>query len=294
MDPFCSSPFWGVPLCAAFHPEAPIWVFQKERNLAVLVQHEGLLLPPDCVWMLGGSVFGPDPGPFCYRLLKEIERDPRLPRTVLFAGLFSGHPLICEPVWHGWPHRELAPMGRYVASLEGGIDGFLSRRSRNFRSRLNRSLKAALGGGLEPEFWQTAPDTARIDELWHRVLEIEKRSWKGLAGRGIDGSNMDRFYRTMLPLLAEYEGVRGLFLTRDGEDLAYLFGAVRHTHFRGLQFSYVDSEKGGLGNVCQYLMLEKLCEEGCLAYDLGQAMEYKARWADENILSWSYVVRAGR
>lgn len=244
--------------------------------------------------MLGASIFGPDPLSFSRELFERLRADPTLPGTAVFSGFLSGHPLASSRFWREFAHRELPPAGRHVASLEGGLEGFLSRRSPNFRSRLKRTVNKVLAAGAEPEFWPNAPDQAQTEQLWSRVLKVEQSSWKGLAGRGIDGSNMESFYRRMLPLLGRHNGVRGLFLTRDGQDLAYLFGGVCGRRFRGLQFSYRDTEKEGLGNVCQFLMLEKLCEEGCQVYDLGQAMPYKARWADENLQSRTFVVQLRR
>jgi len=62
--------------------------------------------------------------------------------------------------------------------------------------------------------------------------------------------------------------------------------------YRGLQLSYHD-DYGDLspGNLAQLAILEGLCEEGVETYDMGQAMDYKSRWADEERESIALIVR---
>src|SRR5512144_3034590 len=50
-----------------------------------------------------------------------------------------------------WERRRGQPTIRFVASLDGGIDGFLSRRSRELRTSLRKSRRAAVAEGITYE-----------------------------------------------------------------------------------------------------------------------------------------------
>ena len=296
LDPYCSSYYWGLALCQAFQPEGRLYCYtdSSERFAAFyerVVEGGELVLPPDGMWLLGSPILGPEPLSFFRELIGYWRKHPPKGkiRQVMIGGLYLSHPLIASGFWEKLGGWEIESSGRMIASLEGGFDGFMSRRSKNFRSRLRRTVKASLAEGVELEFLpkSASPDKARA--IAERIFRLEKRSWKGQARRGIDNGGMRQFYELMIPRLAEDGLFRGLFLTRDGMDLAYLFGAYFQGYFRGLQFSYHDETASGLGNVCQYHMIQALVEEGCRDYDLGQAMEYKRRWAEHHIESRSFV-----
>ena len=296
MDRFCSSPFWGIPLNDAFQGASPIFVYQNgDRDLGIFIERKVrggvLVMPVDGMWLLGTPLLSAQPTRLFQSLATYWAAHPLSEgvRQIMFSGIYPSSPL-CDPrLWerlNGW---EIDPSGRMVASLKGGLDGFMSRRSKNFRSRLRRTVKAAKRDGIRVEFMSNAPDTRSLSSLLERVFDLEGQSWKGQSKRGIDSGGMRRFYEIMVPLLASEGRLRGLFLVRDGRDLAYLFGGFFDGYFRGLQFSYLHDVKLGLGNVCQYHMIRRLVEEGCQEYDLGQAMEYKARWAENHIESKTFV-----
>jgi len=297
LDNYCSSPYWGVPLDKAFHSGGELVCYRApgEANLAVFYEREvqggTLLVPPDAFWLLGSPLLGPDPRAQLGELLRfwSAHPSPQGIRQVLISGLYPDHPLLDVRFWEPLGGWEIETSQRMVASLEGGVDGFMSRRSKNFRSRLRRTIKAATASGLEVEPMPVSCSAAEANAILERVFEIESRSWKGLSGQGIDQGNMREFYRCMVPLLASKGRLRGLFLTRDGSDKAYLFGGLFDDCFRGLQFSFLNTETIGLGNVCQFHMLSLLCQEGCKDYDLGQGMDYKKRWSESHIVSRSFV-----
>ena len=59
-------------------------------------------------------------------------------------------------------------------------------------------------------------------------------------------------------------------------------GGVFAGEYRGLQFSFDDAFRWlGLGNLLQLRQIEALCSEGVELYDLGTAMPYKERWAEQ-------------
>jgi hypothetical protein len=296
-DRYCSSPYWGVSLAAAFFGRGEMFVYRDGQDMAVFqemdVEGGRLVMPCDVMWCLGCPIMAADPGGFLQKLCRYWEQLGGL-RQVTISGPYLDNPIWQSPHWQRYPHWELPAAGRQVASLQGGLDGFLSRRTANFRSRLRRAVKKAFdGGGVEVEYWPHQATPAEVAALLQRAMRVEAASWKGLAGQGVNRGQMASFYRHMLPLLAQHGRLRGLFLTRDGEDLSYLFGARFADDFRGLQFSYLESETDSLGNVSQWMMLQQLVQEGCQNYDLGQAMSYKQRWAENNIASRALAFQLG-
>lgn len=296
IDRYCSSPFWGIPLCAAFQDDGDIFVYRAaEDHFAVFCERQVkggvLILPADGMWLLGTPIMSNQPTAFFKELVRYWAANPHPAgvRQILIGGLYEQSSLLRSNFWKPLGGWELDDSQRMVASLDGGLDGFLSRRSRNFRSRLRRTVKAAEQDQLIVEPMEKSPSEGDCRVILERIFAIESRCWKGQKGQGINTGGMRRFYELMIPLLARHGNLRGLFLTRDGQDCAYLFGAHFNGYFRGLQFSFCSNETLGLGNVCQYHMINSLLEEGCGLYDLGQGMAYKKRWSEHHISSRSFV-----
>jgi CelD/BcsL family acetyltransferase involved in cellulose biosynthesis len=203
--------------------------------------------------------------------------------VICLSGLLHGSPLL-DAVIRGFDGRcEVVETGatvRHVASLRGGIDGFLGRRSKNFRRNLRRALSRAADAGIqfEPADASTAP---AADATLERILAVERRSWKGLAEVGIDNPRMSGFYRAMLRRLGSRGADRVRFAHHDGADVAFILGGTFAHTYRGLQMSQAaDYRSYELGNLCQYHEIVSLCADGVTEYDLGTAMEYKERWAE--------------
>ena len=96
----------------------------------------------------------------------------------------------------------------------------------------------------------------------------------------------------MVPRLAQGDGLRMLFAIHGGEDVAYVFGGVFRGVYRGLQMSFdVECREMSLGNLVQYAMVQRLCEEGVEIYDLGSDLDYKRRWAEELHETVALIVR---
>lgn len=286
-DKYCSSPFWGLPLAHAFHVRSQLYIYRDGQDLGVFqeldVEGGRVILPCDVMWCLGSPILAQDGADFLHRLSVHWEKTRQDVYQITIAGPYTDSPIWQSRVWKMYPHWEQSAAGRQVASLEGGVDGFMSRRSTNFRSRLRRAVKKAEETGVRVEFWPHQADRQQTLELLERAMRVEQESWKGIAGQGVNRGQMNDFYRAMLPRLAARGRLRGIFLTRDGRDLSYLFGASFAEGFRGLQFSFLETESSSLGNVGQWHMLCHLVEQGCQFYDLGQAMEYKSRWAERLI-----------
>ena len=179
-----------------------------------------------------------------------------------------------------WERRRGQPTVRHVASLDGGVDGFLARRSRELRKSLRKSLRAADDAGLTFESVRATRGEARA--LYERIQAVETRSWKSQEGVGISAGPMRAFYAAMLPRLCALGQQRTIFARQHGRDVGYILGAVMGGEYRGLQFSYDDElSRLGIGGLLQYHQVVELCDEGVARYDLGTEMDYKRRWAED-------------
>jgi hypothetical protein len=169
------------------------------------------------------------------------------------------------------------PCQRRVAELAGGLDGFFSRRSPKFRASVRRAERVARAEGFAAELHTGGA----LDALFARVLDVERRSWKGRRGEGIDRGLPRDFYRMIIERLLARGTLRLLFVRRGERDVAYVLGGLFGDTYRGLQVSFDEAAaEAAPGNLAQLWMIEALCEEGVARYDLGTDMPYKRRWAE--------------
>jgi hypothetical protein len=248
------------------------------------------LEPLEAAWCLASPLaFSGDPAALARELAAELMRDE--PSAVLFlAGIVETSSLFRALVTALAPAYRLSarvapPTRRFRASLEGGVDGFLSRRSPSFRAGLRQAVRKASASGVrfEPVRVESEADAT---VLYARLLAVEARSWKGLAGDGLTLPEMQKFYAEMLPRLARKSAIRAQVGVCDGEDVAMVVGGVVDTAegpvYRGLQFSFDDAHRSlSLGNLAQLAQITTLTAEGVAIYDLGSEVEYKRRWGEQ-------------
>jgi len=288
IDRFCSSSAWVIPAARALMPARQSWILRGEHGWLTMMlgRHPSGIAyvePMELAWGMASPLIGADPVALAGEVAAEISAR-RDWNVMLLAGLAPDGAML-PALMRALPARIERRFGqstiRLVASLEGGVDGFLARRSRNFRKALRATLRDADAAGITIESVQLDdPDDAPA--LYERILAVETRSWKGEEGVGIHQGPMNHFYREMLPRLAAHGRQRTLFAQRDGRDLAYCLGAVFDGEYRGLQFSFDrELERHSLGSLLQYHQIARLCDEGVRRYDLGQDMDYKRRWAEE-------------
>ncbi len=174
-----------------------------------------------------------------------------------------------------------------AASLEGGIDGFLGRRSGNFRRKLRQQQRRAADAGVRFEHF--SPTTREdADRCFARMVSVEQRSWKGLGRCGMDSPDALRFYAAMLRRLAALGRARIGFAQAADADIGFIFGGVTGSIYRGQQFSFDhDWAPFSIGNLLQFEQVSRCCEEGVTRYDLGPLlgprMAYKIHWAERQL-----------
>ena len=112
----------------------------------------------------------------------------------------------------------------------------------------------------------------------------EERSWKGMAGVGVQEGEARDFYQEVAQRLAECGELRVLLGRQARRDVVFVLGGVFGDTFRGLQMSFDDELRDlSLGNLGQYETMQALAAEGVAQYDLGTEMPYKMRWAPEGL-----------
>lgn len=296
-DRYCTQSAWVLPAQRAFAATATPWIHQFDEGFIALMRLETTigrtLLPLEASWGLSTGIVGPALDGVARRLSEALFADRAAWDAVFLSGLVRGGGDFTALV-HGLQRRCRLGIGqptvRCVASLEGGMEGFLSRRTAHFRKNLRRAERRAEG---KLRFERHNPET--VDEalmLYQRVLAVEARSWKGMSGHGIGGGAMEVFYGDMIPRLVPERRARFTFAWEGEEPVGYVLGGVRGGTYRGLQVSFdARLEELSVGNLLQLNTIRGLCEEGVAAYDLGTDMEYKQAWAEQRIETVPLVIR---
>ncbi len=287
IDRFCSSSAWILAATAALMPPRAPFSFKGEYGYFAAMRgvHPAgfpYVEPVELAWGLASPLIGSDPVGLVGEVVPLLasRRDWQL---AIFAGLTVTGPqrrALDATLPARWERRRGQPTIRHVASLEGGVDGFLARRSRELRKSLRKSLRAAEAAGMT--FESVRATSVEAAALYDRVQAVEARSWKSREGVGIQTGPMRAFYGAMLPRLCALGQQRTIFARMHDRDVGYILGAVMAGEYRGLQFSY-DEELAqfGIGGLLQYQQVVALCDEGIARYDLGTEMDYKRRWAEE-------------
>lgn len=169
------------------------------------------------------------------------------------------------------------------ADISDGAEAFLARRNGRFRSNIRRAVRRAEKEGVEFE-WYAGP-VEDGEALFERALEVEQYSWKYQDGKSIFLiPRYQHFYGILARRLGQKGNFRMLFARHEGRDIAYVFGGVLGDVYRGFQLSYHNTYSHlSLGHLIQWEMIQRLAAEGIGLYDLGMAMDYKRRWADQTL-----------
>lgn len=249
------------------------------------------LEPLELAWGLASPLLGADVDACVAMAVDRLAREPGW-HLALLAGIQAGgaHTVALQRYLpRGWALKLGQTSLRNRASLHDGLEGFMARRSPQFRKNLGKNVRRAAAAGIA--FTSVSITSENADGLFARILACEQHSWKGRDGVGMSVESMRDFYAAMLPRLGRTGAGRLMFATLDGNDIAYVLGARIGDEYRGLQFSYHDEFANlSLGSLCQYHQIVALIAEGVTLYDLGSEMEYKQRWAEQAFVTQIHVV----
>lgn len=297
VDRFCASSAWILSAHEAFTSEAALHVLRTDEGWAPLMRMRTVLgwtwMPLEASWGLAAPCVGADPGAVATALAEHALAHREGWDALFLSGLTRGGPAFNKLI-HAFSRRHRLGLGqktvRCVASLEGGMDGFWSRRSGRFRKNLRRDARRA-SDALVFERHGTGADVD-ASALFARIVAVEATSWKAHDGHGIHEGPMRDFYAAMVPRLAAEGRLRVTFATLEGRDVGYVLGGVAGPSYRGLQISFDRTYHAwALGNRLQLATIEGLVDEGCASYDLGTDMAYKRRWAEQTVETVPLVVR---
>lgn len=298
VDQFCTSSLWLAPSVAHLMTPLEVHIYREADAYVALAasrQSEGILLlhPLEAMWGLSCPLVGPDPRGVVELFLEVSARCKGL-GLLLLTGLAEESALarsLLPALTHRYPVARGPVTRRHLANLSDGLQGFLARRSAAFRRGLRRAEARARARDLR---FETADecDPAEADESFERILGVERRSWKGASGVGIDREPMRSFYREMNRRLVRRKSRRLVFARIDGEDVAYVLGGVLGRTYRGLQFSFDRRfSRLALGNLCQIEEIRRSAEMGANWYDLGTEAAYKKRWGERVFATSSLLVQ---
>ena len=284
IDVFCSTSHWILPAQRVYAPGTKPFIWRTENAYCVfmLVQVQAdviCAMPLEIGWGLACPLIGVDAERVVGGLASALSRASLKPDYVLVTGLSEEGRLsrALDARFGGRMRLEDTQIcERRVASLDGGIDAYLARRSPKFRADLRRSERNLDRSGATADYLTSGS----VDEIIHRVVAVEQESWKGQSEQGVDTGLPLDFYREIIETLLDKGTFRALFIQKDGLDIGFAFGGIEGSLFRGLQLSYRrDAAALSPGNMAQLKLLRCLTAEGVETYDLGMDMPYKARWA---------------
>jgi hypothetical protein len=301
-DPFCCRSEWQLSFHEAFtppfHPPRTLRLRSCDGAVMALAERDDprigpLLEPVEAHWMFGTPLLGEG----AVALLDDFLRERDVLPSVLISALQPDDPRRAELMLtfrDRFDFYRTPPETLCRASLDGGLDGYLSRRASKLRRDLRRQARKAEARGVTFER-HTPRDDDEAAAVYARLLAIEERSWKGVGKCGMAEQPSRRFYGIILRRGAA-GGIGRVMIARDadGDDIGFIFGNVAGTTYRGQQFSFIESWRdASLGNLLQLEQLRWLCEEGVQRYDMGPFMDYKRRWTETAVPIENWVLRPG-
>jgi CelD/BcsL family acetyltransferase involved in cellulose biosynthesis len=286
-DPLCCRTEWQLSFHETFAPRRRLLVHAENGSLVALARRHdarlgAVLEPLEAHWGFASPLLGPN----AVELLRDLlaERLRGAPVSLLITGLVEGGPQLAA--LDRSMSRGFAVLGGRTesvcsASLEGGLGGFLARRSALLRKRLRQAARRAAQRGVTFERHQPRAAEAAA-AAYVRMLAVEAQSWKGLGECGISESPAREFYAAMLRRLAVAGCARVVFARCDERDVGFMFGGVAGDRYRGQQFSFAEDFRAySIGNLLQLEQIRWLAEEGARHYDMGQLMDYKQHWTEQ-------------
>lgn len=301
-DPFCCGTQWQLSYHEAFDPDRNLYIRESSDSLIAFAQAPqslrlNLFMPVEAHWFFGCPLMGTGAVELLDEAIEELAR--YLPASdskpsFLISGIRPGGVLyrqLRQRFGHRFGFGKLQSDTQCAASLAGGLDGFLSRRSSNHRRNLKKQSQRARRLGVYFERCQPTNES-EVSRIYDRIIEVEKASWKGIGQCGMAEQPARQYYNLMLKRLAVSGSARIIMARHGDRDIGFIFGGIASNIYRGQQFSFSDDwSKFSIGNLLQLEQIGWLCEESIKRYDMGPMMGYKHHWTERkfNIETWLLI-----
>lgn len=303
-DPFCCTPSWQLSFHYAFNPNRRLLIKESSNNVIAFAEKvfspkNIFLTPIEPYWFFGCPLMGRYSVELFSETIANLKRHySSLTPNIAISGIRPNGALYnrLSKVFGAKYDFSLHSSGlQCAASLSGGLDGYLSRRSGNQRRKLKMQLKSARNEGIW--FERIAPTTSKESEkTYSRMLSVELNSWKGISQCGMEQEPAKSFYKVMIEQLTLSREARVIFARHGNNDIGFIFGGMAGKIYRGQQFSYNENWKRfSIGNILQIEQIRWLCEEGAKRYDMGplqgEKMNYKHHWTEKEFELETWILR---
>lgn len=308
-DPFSCLPSWQLAFNETRDPRSRILIRRSTDSLIAFSQRsvspnvrrasDFYLKSIEHGWCFGSNVLGAHGAELLHDTMIELERLywRRFP-PIMISGIAPNgatYRALKKYFSKDFTFHRFQAGTQCGASLKGGLDGYYSRRSANHRRKTLKQIRRAREAGVV--FERHNPRTeVEADDIYSRMLDVERISWKGIDECGMDEPVSRAFYDALLKRLTQTGDARIIMAVNDGRDIGFIFGSMAEKIYRGQQFSFDESwGHASIGNVLQAEQIRWLCEEGAVRYDMGprfgRGMEYKKHWTERlfHMQTWFLV-----
>ncbi|MDR2744215.1 MAG: GNAT family N-acetyltransferase [Desulfovibrio sp.] len=303
VDPFCCSPAWQLSFHDAFSPNRRLFIEESTDSALIFAEKifargEIFLTPIEPHWFFGCPLLGSHSVAMLSAAMEWLSKQyaPLFPKIVI-SGIRPKGQLYRRLLFTLGEHFDFHLYSTGVqcaASLAGGMEGFLSRRSANHRQKLKKKSRWASNEGIY--FERYIPSSAsEAKAIYSRMITVELSSWKGIGHCGMAEPPSRQFYDCMLRRLSASRQARIIFARHEDRDIGFIFGGKAGNIYRGQQFSYADNWKAfSIGNLMQIEQIRWLCEEGAKRYDMGPLvglrMGYKTHWTEKTMPVQTWIL----
>jgi hypothetical protein len=289
VDPYCCRTEWQLSFHEAMEPGRKLIVREAPGSVLAMAEynwpdHGRVYGPLESHWFFGCPLIGPDAIELLDELSSELSASAGMPPpSFIISGLAPDSPLLKQLALKLRSRFDFLKGRSEIlcsASLEGGIDGYLARRSAKHRRSVSKQYRKATREGVT--FERHAPTTPeQTAQVYARMIAVEEASWKGIGECGMATETSSLYYDCMIQRLARYGGARVMFARHGEKDIGFIFGGLVDTVYRGQQFSYAEDWKSySIGNLLQLEQIKWLCDDNVERYDMGPMMEYKDHWTE--------------
>ena len=293
----CASAWQVSGLARSRRAGAPIVLRQSGNSqiaFAVTETFSGYRLGPlEAHWYFGCPLIGPDAVELLADVIGELRDELQTEAIEIVVSGLDPKGSLAKQIAAGFTNVLMEKQDPHAAaSLDGGIEGWLSRRSSNFRRNLKRAERRAQVEGISFERARPSSKTD-ADDCYNRMLAVEEKSWKGPRRQGLLA--VRAFYETLLRAYAERGAARVVFAKQADEDVGFCFGGANHGIYRGQQTSYSDDLSGlSIGTLMHFETAKWLAKDGAWLQHFGpiqRMMSYKHSFCEIELPSLLSVFR---